>query len=210
MKKLILGAILASSFATTSALADGAFMGIESDYSFIKAKYKDEDGDIVGDSIKSGQLGLGVKAGYDFDDYRVYASYGYDFTASKNRSYDEGYVKDKWKKHTFLLGADYTPKIGANFKFLVGAYTGFSRLSVKEAWADVKNGKVTETGNNNFNKTGWVIGSKVGGIYEINANNAVEFGYKADYTKYGKVEKAEITKLKETNHGIYAGYTYKF
>ena len=46
--------------------------------------------------------------------------------------------------------------------------------------------------------------------YSINENNAVEFGIKADRTDYGKISKFDMIDAKETNVGLYMGYTYKF
>ena len=51
---------------------------------------------------------------------------------------------------------------------------------------------------------------KVGAEYSINENNAVEFGLKADRTDYGKISKFDMIDAKETNIGLYMGYTYKF
>ena len=60
------------------------------------------------------------------------------------------------------------------------------------------------------NATGWILGAKVGAEYSINENNAVEFGLKADRTKYRSIAKYDNVKIKETNVGLYMGYTYKF
>ncbi|WP_236845144.1 hypothetical protein [Campylobacter devanensis] len=54
------------------ALADGLFTGIESDYSFqsnLKIKYNNA-GDTGIIKYKKAQVGIGLKAGYDFDRYR--------------------------------------------------------------------------------------------------------------------------------------------
>ncbi|WP_314071065.1 hypothetical protein [Campylobacter showae] len=43
----------------------------------------------------------------------------------------------------------------------------------------------------------------MGGEYSLDANNAIELGFKADKTFYSY-------NTKETNTGFYLGYTYKF
>jgi len=57
---------------------------------------------------------------------------------------------------------------------------------------------------------GWILGARFGAEYSINENNAVEFGLKADRTDYGKISKFDFVDTKETNVGLYMGYTYKF
>ena len=65
----------------------------------------------------------------------------------------------------------------------------------------------TQDGSEKGNATGWILGARVGTEYSINENNAVEFGLKADETKYRPIDD---TKIEETNLGLYLGYTYKF
>ena len=55
-----------------------------------------------------------------------------------------------------------------------------------------------------------MLGARIGAEYSINENNAVEFGLKADRTKYSSIAKYDNAKIKETNVGLYMGYTYKF
>lgn len=208
-KSKILVAALTASACVSVAVADGAYMGVEADYSFksnLKAKIENETF-----KIKDGQAGLGLKAGYDFGVWRAYGAYIHDFKASKNDSDNGSRWKDMWKTHKFLVGADYTPQIASGFKAVVGAYTGLSILKFQNDWSDMDaTGAVTDSGSDKDSFKGWIIGAKVGGIYEINANNEIEFGYKFDRTDYGKSNELEISDLKETNHGIYLGYNYKF
>ena len=68
----------------------------------------------------------------------------------------------------------------------------------------------THDGSEKGNATGWILGARVGAEYSINENNAVEFGLKADRTDYGKINKFNLVYIKETNVGLYMGYTYKF
>lgn len=197
MKNFALKASLVASLLTTCVFAESAFIGFEGDYSF-KSNLKDKI-----NSVSKSQTGLGIKAGNDFDSFRVYVAYAYDLKAKKETTLkyddaDEAKAKLKWTKHSFLIGGDYTPSISNSFKLLAGAYTGVSKLNLEIS---------DETETEKEKHFGIVVGAKLGGIYDINANNAVEFGYKADYTKYNK---KYDTRLKETNHGLFAGYTYKF
>ena len=200
MKNVVLKVALGLSLASAAALAQGAFVGVEGDYSFgSKLKVKRSDGSK--DSIKKAQPGLGIKAGYDFDVARVYGAYIYDFQAKKSLGDEDGTVV-KWNTHKFIVGADYTPSVAKDLKLILGGYTGFSKLKL-----DVFD---THDGSEKGNATGWILGARVGAEYSINENNAVEFGLKADRTDYGKINKFNLVDIKETNVGLYMGYTYKF
>lgn len=199
-KATVIGSLVCS-----SVLAQGAFVGFEVDYSFkSNNKIKEDDGE--SSKYHDNQFGLGVKAGYDFDVARVYGKYSYSLKASQEISDRKGHEKYDWKTHRFLLGADYTPQIAQDFKLVLGGYTG---LAVQKTTADVHEfniGKYIIKAN----QKGWVLGAKIGGIYSINANNEVEFGYRADRTDYRASKKLESVDNKETNHGFYLGYNYKF
>lgn len=194
MSNLVSKVALGLSLTCALAMAEGAFVGFEGDYSFgSKLKVKSDDGT---EKFKKGQLGLGVKAGYDFDIARVYGAYVYDFQAKKPAVDDEGNpFTVKWNTHKFIVGADYTPTVAQDFKLVLGGYTGYSRLKIKAVLPNE-----TEKGSSK----GWILGAKIGGEYSLDANNAIEFGFKADKTKYRKID------IKETNVGLYLGYNYKF
>ena len=199
MKNVVLKVALGLSLASAAALAQGAFIGIEGDYSFnSKLTAKSDNGK---SKAKKAQPGLGIKAGYDFDVARVYGAYIYDFQAKKSLGDEDGTII-KWKTHKFIVGADYTPSVAKDLKLVLGGYTGFSKLKM-----DVFD---THDGSEKGNATGWILGAKVGAEYSINENNAVEFGLKADRTDYGKISKFNLVDIKETNLGLYMGYTYKF
>ncbi|WP_258058564.1 porin family protein [Campylobacter hyointestinalis] len=131
MRNSTLKICLVASMVCSFALAEGAFIGVESDYSFksnLKMKYNDGEKE----TFKKAQTGIGIKGGYDFDMYRVYGSYVYDFQTSKTIVDEDGdSSKLKWLTHKFIVGADYTPSITDNFKLAVGPYTGYSRLKFK-------------------------------------------------------------------------------
>ena len=197
MKNVVLKVALGLSLASAAALAQGAFVGVEGDYSFgSKLTAKGDD-----DSIKKAQPGLGLKAGYDFDVARVYGAYIYDFEAKKSLGDKDG-TTIKWNTHKFIVGADYTPSLAKDLKLVLGGYTGFSKLKLRGG--DAENPMESASTN------GWILGARVGAEYSINENNAVEFGIKADRTDYGKISKFDFVDTKETNVGLYMGYTYKF
>ena len=199
MKNAVLKVALGLSLASAAALAQGAFVGVEGDYSFgSNMKAKSNNGTT---KVKKAQPGLGIKAGYGFDVARVYGAYIYDFQAKKSLGDEDGTVI-KWKTHKFIVGADYTPSVAKYLKLILGGYTGYSKLKM-----DVFD---THDGSEKANTNGWILGARIGAEYSINENNAVDFGLKADRTKCCSIVKYDNAKIKETNVGLYLGYTYKF
>ena len=199
MKNVVLKVALGLSLASAAALAQGAFVGFEGDYSFnSNLTAKSDNGK---SKAKKAQPGLGLKAGYDFDIARVYGAYIYDFKVKKTAN-DEDKSVSEWKTHKFIVGADYTPSVAKDLKLVLGGYTGFSKLKI--------NGGDAENPMESASTNGWILGARVGAEYSINENNAVEFGLKADRTDYGKISKFDMIDAKETNIGLYMGYTYKF
>lgn len=104
-----------------------------------------------------------------------------------------------------LIGADYTPEITRNFKFLAGIYTGLTVLDL-DVKATTTNASLTisDTGRD------WTIGGKLGGIYSFDERNELEFGVRYDKTKFDLEIGDEKDKIKHTNSGVYLGYNYKF
>ena len=199
MKNVVLKVALGLSLASAAALAQGAFVGVEGDYSFnSNLTAKSDNGK---SKAKKAQPGLGLKAGYDFDVARVYGAYIYDFQAKKSLGNEDGTIV-KWKTHKFIVGADYTPSVAKDLKLVLGGYTGYSKLKMDVF--DIYDGSEKASIN------GWMLGARIGAEYSINENNAVEFGLKADRTKYSSITKYNNAKIKETNVGLYMGYTYKF
>ncbi|ORI07818.1 hypothetical protein A3835_04795 [Campylobacter concisus] len=199
MKNVVLKVALGLSLASAAALAQGAFVGVEGDYSFGSNMKAKSDNDTT--KVKKAQPGLGIKAGYDFDVARVYGAYIYDFQAKKSLGDEDGTII-KWKTHKFIVGADYTPSVAKDLKLVLGGYTGYTKLKM-----DVFD---IHDGSEKANTNGWILGARIGAEYSINKNNAVEFGVKADRTKYSSIAKYDNAKIKETNVGLYLGYTYKF
>ena len=199
MKNVVLKVALGLSLASAAALAQGAFVGVEGDYSFnSNLTAKSDNGK---SKAKKAQPGLGIKAGYDFDVARVYGAYIYDFQAKKSLGNEDGTII-KWKPPKFIVGADYTPSVAKDLKLVLGGYTGYSKLKMDVF--DIYDGSEKASIN------GWMLGARIGAEYSINENNAVEFGLKADRTKYSSITKYNNAKIKETNVGLYMGYTYKF
>jgi len=199
MKNVVLKVVLGLSLASATALAQEAFIGIEGDYSFNSKLTAKSDNDTT--KVKKAQPGIGLKAGYDFDSFRVYGAYIYDFQAKKSLGDEDGTVV-KWKTHKFIVGADYTPSVAKDLKLVLGGYTGYLKLEM-----DIFD---IHDGSEKANTNDWILGARIGAEYSINENNAVEFGLKADRTKYSSIAKYDNAKIKDTNVGLYLGYTYKF
>ena len=209
MKNKILIAAFAAAVCVSASFGEGAYIGLEGDYSFkssITTKWSDEDGSGTNKDRKA-QAALGFKGGYDFGIARAYGEYLYDFKASKTGTDEDGTFKHEWSKHNLIAGADFTPEITSGFKLVAGGYTGVSFLKYKDSYSDF------DGSSGSLSKTvpGWVIGAKLGGIYGFDTHHEIEFGYKADYTRYkaNKLGK-DVDKIYETNHGLYLGYNFKF
>ena len=194
MKSSFLKASMIACAVCSFAMAEGAFIGYEGGYSFASNVKLSEAND--GARLRKGQFNSGIKAGYDFDNFRAYGAYFYNFQTKKELEDDGEKYTIKWNKHSFLAGADYTPSITKDIKLVAGGYTGVSRLSITRD--DV---------NKKFYDTGFVLGAKFGAEYLLDQNNILEAGMKTDYTFY---KADDVSKVRESNIGLYVGYTYKF
>ena len=192
---------LLGSLVCSSALAKGAFVGVSGGYNYKNGnELKVDDG-----KIKDAVPTFGVKGGYDFDVARVYGEYIYGSEGKASQRDGADAIEAKWKTHKFLIGADYTPEITRNFKFLAGIYTGLTVLDL-DVKATTTNASLTisDTGRD------WTIGGKLGGIYSFDERNELEFGVRYDKTKFDLEIGDEKDKIKHTNSGVYLGYNYKF
>ena len=200
MKNCVLKSVLALSLASSFALAQGGFVGVEGGYDF-SSKLTDDTG-----SAKDSRPNIGIKGGYDFDVARVYGGYFYHTEAKDNKSGAlaniSGNLDTKWTTHKFVIGGDYTPTIANNFKLIAGLYTGVSVINLK---SHVKNNKAWATYD--LTQSGFLFGTRLGAEYSFDGHNAIEFGVKADRSWYD-ADYAE--DLKATDIGAYLGYTYKF
>ncbi|WP_103607204.1 hypothetical protein [Campylobacter concisus] len=118
------------------------------------------------------------------------------FKQKKQIEDDDDRFTVKWKKHSLLAGADYTPSITEDIKLVLGGYTGVSRLLISR-----------DDENKKFYDTGFVLGAKFGAEYLLDQNNILEAGMKTDYTFY---KADDVSRVRESNIGLYVGYTYKF
>ena len=194
MKSSFLKASMIACAVCSFAMAEGAFIGYEGGYSFASNVKLSEAND--GARLRKGQFNSGIKAGYDFDNFRAYGAYFYSFQTKKQIEDDDDRFTVKWKKHSLLAGVDYTPSITEDIKLVAGGYTGVSRLSITRD--DV---------NKKFYDTGFVLGAKFGAEYLLDQNNILEAGMKTDYTFY---KADDVSRVRESNIGLYVGYTYKF
>jgi len=194
MKSSFLKASMIACAVCSFAMAEGAFIGYEGGYSFASNVKLSEAND--GARLRKGQFNSGVKAGYDFDSFRAYGAYFYNFQTKKELEDDGEKYTIKWNKHSFLAGADYTPSITEDIKLVLGGYTGVSRLLISR-----------DDENKKFYDTGFVLGAKFGAEYLLDQNNILEAGMKTDYTFY---KADDVSRVRESNIGLYVGYTYKF
>ena len=200
MKNCVLKGVLALSLASSFALAEGGFAGVEGGYDF-SSKLSSE-----GDGLKDNRPNIGIKGGYDFDVARVYGGYFYHAEAKDRDSGTVGNISGtldtKWTTHKFVVGGDYTPTIGENLKLIAGLYTGISVINFKSSL----NTNVLRA-TYDVTRSGWLFGAKLGGEYSFDKNNALEFGLKADRSWYNI---DDFDSVKSTDIGAYLGYTYKF
>ena len=167
------------------------------------------------DKLSGSRMGLGLKAGYDFGQFRVYGQYQHNFKAKETihethsfngkvmSVYDE---ELSWKTDDLTVGADFTPSFSDSFKGLIGGYLGYSHL--KYNYKDTG----TYPDSFGFNANGIVYGARLGGIYNFNEHNELEFGVKAEQANYKRHtdEDGDSFKPKTTNYGAFVGYNYKF
>lgn len=215
MKKLVAKVVLASVCASM-AMAGGAFVGVDGEYllnSKIKYDYKETSGGTTTSSsynIKTSPIGIGLRAGYDFDKYRIYGKFNYFLEDSSDQFFNNSTASTADVSfYEFVVGADYIRPISKEVKLQVGGYTGVSAAFIEMQ-------EVGVVGSNTFGLPGWVLGAKVGGIYDLDKTGAVEFGLRLDYTKYAGTETTAsggdktTEDFKRTNLGLFVGYTYKF
>ena len=194
MRKFVAKALLLSSLVAASAMAEGLFVGGEAGYNF-----KNEAA-----GFDDGQPQIGVKAGYDFGMFRAYGGYFYGFKGEDSSSNAYAKKKVKWRTHDFVGGADFTPELFGRFKLVLGAYTGISVLDT-EVKIDYRDGSWARADDT---LSGFILGGKVGALYEFASNSEIEMGFKASKAWYKDGDYIEDNDGKK--YGVYAGYNYKF
>ena len=232
--KFALGALIASSIVSSAVAVnlDGFFVGAEGNYIFksnakIDAIAKSTLASDVSLNAKDNIFKLGLKIGYDFDNFRAYMSYLHNFQAKDDSSvnianylpttYNMSY---SWESDDFAIGADWTPKFslgGIDFKAILGAFAGISFLDVKYENDIIVGGSLYASYDTDFSQNGFVYGVRLGLIHEINKQNEIEFGLKFDQSKYKDKDinlasniSYGIQNTKRTNMGLFVGYNYKF
>lgn len=222
MKKLFLGAVLTAGL-MSSVVAQGLFVGAEGDY-IIKSKVQatntqydastltyDKSTLTIDDSL----FGLGFKFGYDFDKAKIYTK-----LSATNKLKDEiivnGIKSDvEMSFYNFVIGADFTPQVNQDIKFLIGIYSGI----------EIANYKITANQTNVYilsedTDTAYIYGVRIGGIYSFNDHNEIEIGLNLDQSKYtkttekyinaGVLQEDDKADTKRSGVGIFVGYNYKF
>lgn len=67
-----------------------------------------------------------------------------------------------------------------------------------------------------FFRRHFVYGAKIGAIFELGASNEIEVGFKAEQIEYNtrnyyqEAIGSNFYDPRQTNYGLYLGYTYKF
>lgn len=239
MKKLSLSLamFLAISFTPSQSFAEGAFIGVEGSvaYQFIKIDHSliRETNFVVTNWLQEATLAgykinknitddysiingaIGVKGGYEFNKFRIYAQINYNLEAkskdceaiiSSNVFDNILDIKTKISSTEILAGIDYFVYSTQNFKAFVGGYAGIGVQTIKQDYFSTTRPVPSPRGDKAISETkidsALILGSKFGGIYAINAHNDIEFGIKVDKPFYSNISTTKI--------GIFAGYAYKF
>ncbi|WP_086244991.1 outer membrane beta-barrel protein [Campylobacter devanensis] len=203
-------AIAATAILSSSAAAQGVFVGVEGALLQSQVKLDDIYPSVL-DDPKDTSIELGLKGGYDFDAFRVWGGYSYRTKGSEDYNMKDGadFINGEfnWQTHNILVGADYTPSLTDSFKLALGAYTGLSIVKGEfSGQAEYTiDGVKYGIDNDPTTGTGALFGLKLGGIYEVVENNEIEFGIKGDYQTTGIEDYDNIL-----NYGVYVGYNYKF
>ncbi|MBX0565066.1 outer membrane beta-barrel protein [Campylobacter jejuni] len=214
MNKKLLSIIASTTLFSNLALADensGFFIG--TDAAWMHAQVKSElkhkntkqnfNGDISG-NIPS----FGLKLGYRLNEnHRIYAGYNYSDEFSDFIKTPKLKIESDFSTHKFLMGYDFTPKIFERVRAVAGGYLGYAKTNL-----DLKTSLLSLS--QKFD--GFVYGVKIGAIFELGASNEIEAGFKVEKIEYNtrdfyqKAIGSNLYDPRQTNYGLYLGYTYKF
>ncbi|TXE79023.1 porin family protein [Campylobacter peloridis] len=214
MKTKFLSLIASMALVSNLALADensGLFLGVDAGWFHTKVKSdldntknnKKFNGDLEGDIPV-----FGLRAGYRFsENHRLYGAYSYSSEFSDVINTPRLKIDGEFTTHKFLFGYDFTPKIFEKTRAVFGAYGGYARtdITLKTRFLSL---------SQDFD--GYTYGAKIGALYELNPSNEIEFGFKAEQTHYNtrnfyqNAVGSNFYDPKQTNYGLYLGYTYKF
>ncbi|CAM4176946.1 outer membrane beta-barrel protein [Campylobacter armoricus] len=215
MKIKVLSLVASIVLVSNLALADensGLFLGVDagwfhtkvkSDLEHNKAKNVKYNGDLEGDVPV-----FGLRAGYRFNEnHRAYGAYSYSSEFSDVIDVARLKIDGEFTTHKFLLGYDFTPKIFEKTRAVLGIYGGYAKtdITLKTKFLSL---------SQDFD--GYTYGTKIGALYELTPLNEIEFGFKIEQTHYNTRNFYQSTvgsnfyDPKQTNYGLYLGYTYKF
>lgn len=214
MNKKLLSIIAGVALFSSSALAaeeSGFFIGADAAYVQTKVKgdlKHNKTGAVFNGDLSSSIPILGLRMGYRFNDlHRLYAAYNYSDEFSDIIKTPNLKIEGDFNTHKFLLGYDFTPEIFKRVRAVAGGYLGYAKTSL-----DLKTSLLSLS--QDFD--GFVYGAKIGAIFELGASNEIEVGFKAEQIEYNTRNYYQETigsnfyDPRQTNYGLYLGYTYKF
>ncbi|EAH6860932.1 outer membrane beta-barrel protein [Campylobacter coli] len=214
MNKKFLSVIVGIALFSSSALAaeeSGFFIGADAAYVQTKVKgdlKHNKTGAVFNGDLSSSIPILGLRMGYRFNDlHRLYAAYNYSDEFSDIIRTPNLRIEGDFNTHKFLLGYDFTPEIFKRVRAVAGGYLGYAKTSL-----DLKTSLLSLS--QDFD--GFVYGAKIGAIFELGASNEIEVGFKAEQIEYNTRNYYQETigsnfyDPRQTNYGLYLGYTYKF
>ncbi|HEB9336606.1 TPA: outer membrane beta-barrel protein [Campylobacter coli] len=214
MNKKLLSIIVGVALFSSSALAteeSGFFIGADAAYVQTKVKgdlKHNKTGAVFNGDLSSSIPILGLRMGYRFNDlHRLYAAYNYSDEFSDIIRTPNLRIEGDFNTHKFLLGYDFTPEIFKRVRAVAGGYLGYAKTSL-----DLKTSLLSLS--QDFD--GFVYGAKIGAIFELCTSNELEVGFKAEQIEYNTRNYYQETigsnfyDPRQTNYGLYLGYTYKF
>ncbi|HEF9390543.1 TPA: outer membrane beta-barrel protein [Campylobacter coli] len=210
MNKKFLSVIVGIALFSSSALAaeeSGFFIGADAAYVQTKVKgdlKHNKTGAVFNGDLSSSIPILGLRMGYRFNDlHRLYAAYNYSDEFSDIIRTPNLRIEGDFNTHKFLLGYDFTPEIFKRVRAVAGGYLGYAKTSI-----DLKTSLLSLS--QDFD--GFVYGAKIGAIFELGASNEIEVGFKAEQIRnyYQEAIGSNFYDPRQTNYGLYLGYTYKF
>ncbi|EHZ1403497.1 outer membrane beta-barrel protein [Campylobacter coli] len=214
MNKKFLSVIVGIALFSSSALAaeeSGFFIGADAAYVQTKVKgdlKHNKTGAVFNGDLSSSIPILGLRMGYRFNDlHRLYAAYDYSDEFSDIIRTPKLRIESDFNTHKFLLGYDFTPEIFKRLRAVAGGYLGYAKTSI-----DLKTSLLSLS--QDFD--GFVYGAKIGAIFELGASNEIEVGFKAEKIEYNtrnyyqEIIGSNFYDPRQTNYGLYLGYTYKF
>ncbi|MGP1579922.1 MAG: hypothetical protein ACTTH5_02715 [Wolinella sp.] len=212
IRNLVLVALFMSgAMAAESGAFIGASLGFMSskNNALLSAGPKDNPSDGVEISLNfaDSTFERAFKAGYHISSlHRYYIEYATSGAVKKKLQEEE--ITIEYKTSKFLLGYDFTPEIIGTWRGVAGVYVGIlQRDTTFKAEGTLESLK----------SKGSLVGLKLGAIYEVMKNGDIELGMKFESANIKKhVMKddedilIELTKQKQNNVGLYAGYVYRF